>query len=80
MSSDNKIPDLHGDVARKWLVERGFTGLYSDECGCSLKELAPCSGPFGCSGGYVRDADEDARKEGWDFTVGPDKPEEDTNG
>lgn len=29
-------------IVEKYLKENGFDGLYSDECGCELSDLAPC--------------------------------------
>ena len=42
------------DILKLWLTANGYDGLYNDECGCSIKELAPCSGiGHDCSPGYL---------------------------
>ena len=42
------------EIIANYLKENGFDGLYSEECGCFLNELAPCDLgiPFECQPGY----------------------------
>ena len=43
------------DILTEWLKANGYDGLVADdaECGCELKDLAPCSGPWDtCRPGY----------------------------
>lgn len=59
----------------KYLRERGYTGIYSHSCGCSLKDPIPCGSTIGeldsCYPGVVIPANEEQKKEGWDFWVVP---------
>jgi len=44
------------DMAKRWLVVRGYEGLYhpSGECACRLEDLMPCGEPSpDCSPGYL---------------------------
>ncbi len=43
------------DMVKMHLKANGFDGLYSDECGCELSDLAPCGEIQGdCRAGYKR--------------------------
>ena len=42
-------------LIRDWLLQQGYDGLYSDDCGCFLDNLMPCSEPGNltdCQPGY----------------------------
>lgn len=39
-------PPEVGDIVRDYLKDNGYDGLCGDECGCSIDNLFPCSGPF----------------------------------
>ncbi len=46
-------------IVKKYLKENGFTGLYSDGCGCIIDGLAPCGTvDADCKAGYRRDCEE----------------------
>jgi len=42
------------EILDQWLTENGYDGLYTDECGCVVGDLAPCGEPcsFGCRAGH----------------------------
>jgi hypothetical protein len=42
------------DIVKYWLESNGYDGLYTDACGCELKDLAPCGGEgiADCEAGY----------------------------
>ena len=43
------------DMVKSHLESNGYDGLYSDECGCELSDLAPCGEIQGdCRAGYKR--------------------------
>ena len=57
------------EIIADWLLEHGYDGLYDDECGCRVGDLAPCcnSSVLNCRPGYLQEcADEE-----FDFFVGP---------
>ncbi len=31
------------EMAKEWLEENGYDGLYNEGCGCQLNDLMPCS-------------------------------------
>jgi len=39
----------------QWLTDNGYDGLYAEECGCIVGDLAPCGEPcsFGCRAGHL---------------------------
>lgn len=40
-------------IVTAYLKEHGYDGLYDDECGCLIDDLAPCSNdPMWCHPGY----------------------------
>lgn len=62
------------DIVKKYLVEHEYSGLYNEECGCSLDDLFPCgSCPRDCEPGYVNNchscADQEKCMEESDFLV-----------
>ena len=36
------------EILVDWLKSHGWDGLAGDECGCELKDLAPCDTPMNC--------------------------------
>lgn len=66
------MPDVI-DMIRQYLTENGYDGLYSDDCGCFVDDLAPCCGEgiTHCSAGYkIPMNDEEFGK---CYGIGPDK-------
>ena len=67
------------EIVASYLKANGFDGLYSDECGCLLDDLMPCSseGALTCKPGYKRPC---PGPEGCDldggckFHIGPERP------
>lgn len=48
------MKDLH-DIIKAGLISEGYEGLYAEECGCGLDDLAPCQDgpdPQFCKPGY----------------------------
>jgi len=47
------------DIIKDWLEQKGYTGLYSEECGCEIDDLMPCAGMDNsydrCHPGYKHD-------------------------
>jgi len=39
-------------IITEYLKANGYDGLYHDECGCFLDDLAPCDRPLNCKPGY----------------------------
>ena len=38
---------------KEWLTNRGYDGLFTDDCGCELSDLCPCGGEYDlCHPGY----------------------------
>lgn len=50
------------DIVEDWLRNKGYTGLYCEECGCEIDDLMPCagwqSGVDLCHPGYKKDCPE----------------------
>lgn len=47
------------EITKEYLKANGFTGLYSEGCGCTIDDLAPCGEMgFDCVAGYRRDCPE----------------------
>ena len=57
-----------------YLREHGYDGLYSDECGCTVDDLAPCGNMSMsyCFAGYSDKRE--ARRQGCDFWITPNQP------
>lgn len=63
------------DLVWAGLRARGYDGLFSDECGCSVDDLAPCGEiQFDCEAGYRHEGCSTGCGEGCDFHIKPDKP------
>lgn len=67
------------EIVIKYLKEKGFDGLYTEDCGCSIDDLMPCDG-FGCIGECEAGVKKDCVKCGGkectegcdnDFCIGP---------
>lgn len=58
-------------IVEKYLKDNGFDGLFEDECGCQLSDLAPCSceSIMRCEPGYKHEAKEGDEN---DFYIRPD--------
>ena len=68
------MPDVL-DIVKQYLIDNGYDGLYADECGCFVDDLAPCCDYFGhCDPGYKVKMNDEGEI-GWG--VGP-KKESDT--
>jgi len=64
------------EIIKKWLADNGYDGLYSEECGCLIKDFAPCCEDFGdCIAGYKTKCDPETCHADGDcfFHVGPEK-------
>ena len=50
-------------ITEEWLKEHGYSGLFSDYCGCELDDLMPCGGwnegLDRCKAGYVHHCEGD---------------------
>lgn len=41
------------DIVEQWLREHGYDGLYNEDCGCTVDDLAPCcTDTLHCRAGY----------------------------
>ena len=44
------------EIVNKWLIDKGFDGLFSDgsgdSCACEVGDLMPCGEPANCEAGY----------------------------
>ena len=73
------------DIVKKYLIDNGYDGLYTDDCGCLVDDLMPCSGCgdiINCQAGY-RASGKDLVEVGLptdDFIVWDKKPEEGEDG
>jgi len=54
------------EIVKQYLIDNGFDGLYSYDCGCKVGDLMPCDGvgiscgPATCIPGYLRPGDDNA--------------------
>jgi hypothetical protein len=69
-------------IVKKFLEVCGYDGLYDPgECACLVDDLFPCGmcNSNGCLPGYKSEVTEETsfrRSDGYDFIVGPDKPDQ----
>ena len=68
------------NIVSEWLRKHGYDGLYTEDCGCVLDDLMPCSGPYefstSCNPGYRNPcpgADECYLDGDCEFHVGPNR-------
>ena len=43
------------EILDKWLADLGYDGLYTEDCGCEVGDLAPCGccwESFNCKAGH----------------------------
>ena len=67
------------DMIKAYLTEHGFDGLYGDDCGCKVDDIAPCGKIKGnCETGYLLLYDELCNYGRYDFHIGP-KPNAEIN-
>ena len=63
------------EITKKYLIENGYDGLFTDECGCLLDDLMPCDCDCSyCQPGYKLSAKEANRlgyevEPDWDYIV-----------
>ena len=66
------------EIVLEYLREKGFDGLFSDECGCRNQDLGPCGEMSqDCTAGYIRLVANNP--EGYDFYIQKEKPLSTTN-
>lgn len=69
------------DIVKKYLIENGYDGLYTDGCGCLVDDLMPCDCDCSyCEAGYKLSVEEADRlgyevDPDWDYIVCGKKPE-----
>ena len=69
------------EITKKYLIDNGYDGLFTDECGCLVDDLMPCGFECGyCQPGYKLSAEEADRlgyevNPDWDYIVCEKKPE-----
>lgn len=57
------------EIISTWLKANGCDGLYTDNCGCKIDDLAPCGfSPWDCEAGVLAQGDPDGGK---DWSIGP---------
>jgi len=63
------------EMIKRFLEEHGFDGLYTDECGCQLSDLMPCSGEWAieCKAGYKSVGDFEFDGEKYKWCIGKEK-------
>jgi len=64
------------EILTDWLKEHGYDGLYCDECGCEIDDLAPCDEScVACRPGYKWPCTcGKPREHEYDFYVCPTRP------
>jgi len=67
-------PDGKQMIAQ-FLREHQYDGLYSEECGCDLKDLMPCGGDWAmdCRAGYKVKGDYEFDGEKYDWAIRGEK-------
>lgn len=40
------------EIVKKWLIDNGFDGLFSECCSCDVGDLMACGQPQNCQPGY----------------------------
>ena len=56
------------EMVAKHLIKHGYDGLYYDDCGCAVGDLAPCGHiNENCQAGY-----DQGPHDGYDGWIGPD--------
>jgi len=66
---NKKNPSVQ-EMAEKYLKENGYDGLYCEDCGCLVDDLAPCGEMMAdCTAGYKHPA---PKGEG-DYWIKPEK-------
>ena len=64
------------EIVKKYLEDNGYDGLYNDDCGCCLDDLAPCdSNCLNCTPGYKQPVPPGHPDIDVDFIIGPNKGE-----
>ena len=44
------------EIAKEWLTQHLYHGLFTDDCGCEVDDLMPCGSPSeNCEPGYKLD-------------------------
>ena len=61
------------DIVKGWLIERGYDGLYREDCGCALEDLMICDGNAECEPGHKIPCDPETCPVNGDcpFHIGP---------
>ena len=67
------------EIVINWLQEHGYDGLYCEDCGCGVDDLAPCAElpMFDCNAGYRWSREQVLAKYGFDgctFAILAGKP------
>ena len=43
------------EIVEKWLIENGYGGLFTVDCGCRIGDLIPCMEPHDhCEAGFLK--------------------------
>ena len=68
------------EITKKYLIDNGYDGLFTDDCGCLLDDLMPCDCDCSyCEAGYKLSVEEADRlgyevDPDWDYIVCEKKP------
>jgi len=67
------------EIVKDWLKSHGYDGLYTDECGCRIADLAPCGGEgmSECCAGVYKPCDPAM---GYDYWIGLKEPTPEDSG